>query len=129
MRLALEQRVNTQSTDLYFLAFIALTGVVYVAGAFFFSRLIAPHFPNPTKESAYECGEVPLGSAWTHFNVGYYIFALLFLVFDVEVVFLFPWAVVLKKIGWFALAEGAVFLAILIFGLLFAWRKKHLVWQ
>ena len=121
--------MNTQSSDLYYLVFLTLTGVGYVVGAFFFSRLISPSFPNAVKDSAYECGEVALGPAWTRFNAGYYIFALLFLVFDVEVVFLFPWAVVLKKVGWFALIEGAVFLLILVFGLLFAWRKKHLVWQ
>jgi NADH-quinone oxidoreductase subunit A len=115
--------------DIYYLLFIVLTGVGYVLGAFFVSRLIAPHCPNPVKDSPYECGEVPLGPAWARFNVGYYIFALLFLVFDVEVVFLFPWAVVLKEVRWVALVEGAVFLLILIFGLVFAWRKKHLVWQ
>jgi NADH-quinone oxidoreductase subunit A len=121
--------VNTEIVNLYYLVFLALTGILYVLGAFFFSRLISPSHPNPVKNSSYECGEVPLGPAWTRFNVGYYIFALLFLVFDVEVVFLFPWAVVLRKVGWFALAEGGLFLFILALGLAFAWRKKHLVWQ
>jgi NADH-quinone oxidoreductase subunit A len=102
---------------------------LYVLGAFFVSRLIAPHYPDPVKNSAYECGEVPYGSAWTRFNVGYYIFALLFLVFDVEVVFLFPWAVVLREVGLWALLEGGVFLGILVWGLVFAWRKGYLVWQ
>ena len=115
--------------DLYYLLFMVLVGVGYVLGSFFFSRLIAPNAPSAAKESSYECGEVPFGEAWGRFNVGYYIFALLFLIFDVEVVFLFPWAVVLKKVGWFALVEGAVFLAILVFGLIYAWRKKYLVWQ
>jgi NADH-quinone oxidoreductase subunit A len=117
------------SLDLFYLLFVALTGVIYVLGAFFVSRLIAPHYPDAVKNSPYECGEIPLGPAWTRFSVGYYIFALLFLAFDVEVVFLFPWAVVLKEVGWFALIEGAVFLFILLFGLIFAWRKKFLVWQ
>ena len=121
--------MNTQSTDIYYLAFMVLTGVGYVLGSFFFSRLIAPRAPDAVKASPYECGEVPYGDAWGRFNVGYYIFALLFLVFDVEVVFLFPWAVVLQKVGLFALVEGAIFLAILLFGLIFAWRKKYLVWQ
>jgi NADH-quinone oxidoreductase subunit A len=115
--------------DIYYLLFLALTGTLYVLGSFFFSRLIAPNAPDSAKQSPYECGEVPYGDAWARFNVGYYIFALLFLIFDVEVVFLFPWAVVLQQVGWFALVEGAVFLAILVFGLVYAWRKKYLVWQ
>ena len=115
--------------DIFYLAFIALTGVAYVLGAFFVSRLLAPHFPDPVKNSPYECGEVAYGPAWARFNVAYYIFALLFLVFDVEVVFLFPWAVVLQEVGVWALMEGAVFLFILVFGLVFAWRKGYLVWQ
>ncbi len=115
--------------DLFYLFFMAVTGVVYVLGAFFVSRLIAPNYPDAVKNSPYECGEIAHGSAWTRFNVGYYIFALLFLVFDVEVLFLFPWAVVIKEVGIWALVEGGIFLAILIFGLLFAWRKGYLVWQ
>jgi NADH-quinone oxidoreductase subunit A len=115
--------------DLYYLSFIAVTGVAYVLGSFFVSRLIAPNFPDAVKNSPYECGEIAHGPAWTRFNVGYYIFALLFLVFDVEVVFLFPWAVVIKEVGMVALVEGGVFLLILIFGLVFAWRKGYLGWQ
>jgi NADH-quinone oxidoreductase subunit A len=106
-----------------------LTGVVYVLGAFFFSRLIAPRYNDPVKVIPYECGELPYGSAWKQFNVGYYIFALLFLIFDVEVIFLFPWAVIYREFGLFALIEGGIFLLILIFGLVFAWRKGYLVWQ
>jgi NADH:ubiquinone oxidoreductase subunit 3 (subunit A) len=108
--------------DFFYLSGMMLMGVVYVLGGFFVSRLIAPEHPSQVKNTAYECGELPLGSAWTRFNVGYYIFALLFLVFDVEVIFLFPWAVVLKEIGWRALAEGGLFLLVLVFGLVFAWR-------
>jgi NADH-quinone oxidoreductase subunit A len=115
--------------DIYYLIFMALTGTGYVLGSFFFSRLIAPNIPDPVKSATYECGEVAVGTAWAKFNVGYYIFALLFLIFDVEVVFLFPWAVVLKEVGLFALVEGGLFLALLVFGLVFAWRKKYLVWQ
>jgi len=115
--------------EIYYLLFIVLTGALYVLGSFFFSRLIAPSAPDKVKQSPYECGELPHGDAWGRFNVGYYIFALLFLVFDVEVALLFPWAVVLKEVGVVALVEGGVFLAILVFGLIFAWRKKYLVWQ
>ncbi len=115
--------------DIFYLFFMAVTGALYVLGAFFVSRLIAPHCPDPVKDSAYECGEIAHGPAWTRFNVGYYIFALLFLIFDVEIIFLFPWAVVIKEIGIWALIEGGIFLLVLVFGLVFAWRKGYLKWQ
>jgi NADH-quinone oxidoreductase subunit A len=115
--------------DFYYLSFIMLAAVLFVLFAFTLSRLVAPSNPGGAKAFPYECGEVPLGSAWTRFNVGYYVFALLFLLFEVEVVFLFPWAVVLKEIGVPALAEGGVFLVILVFGFAFAWRKGYLAWR
>ena len=104
-------------------------GVVFVLGGFFLSRLIAPDHPGTIKNTSYECGELPHGSAWTRFNVGYYIFALLFLIFDVEAIFFFPWAVVLKEVGVTALVEGGLFFGVLVYGLLFAWRKGYLVWH
>jgi NADH-quinone oxidoreductase subunit B len=82
--------------DFYYLSFIMLAAVLFVLLNFTVSRLVAPHNPGGAKAFPYECGEVPLGSAWTRFNVGYNVFALLFLLFEVEVVFLFPWAVVLR---------------------------------
>ena len=115
--------------DFYYLSFTMLAAVLFVLFAFTLSRLVAPHNPGGAKAFPYECGEVPLGSAWTRFNVGYYVFALLFLLFEVEVVFLFPWAVVLKQIGVPALVEGGVFLVILVFGFAFAWRKGYLAWR
>jgi NADH-quinone oxidoreductase subunit A len=115
--------------DLYYLLFMIGMGVVYVLGGFFLSRLLAPHFPDRVKNTPYECGEIPRGAAWTRFNVGYYIFALLFLIFEVEVVFFFPWAVVLREAGPAALVEGGIFLLVLLFGLIFAWRKGDLVWH
>lgn len=115
--------------DIYYLSFIMLAAVLFVLLQYGLSKLVAPNFPGGAKAFPYECGEVPIGSAWTRFNVGYYVFALLFLLFEVEVVFLFPWAAVLKEVGLPALIEGAVFLAILIFGFAFAWRKGYLVWR
>jgi NADH-quinone oxidoreductase subunit A len=115
--------------DFYYLSFTMLAAVIFVLFAFSLSRLVAPRNPGGAKAFPYECGEVPLGSAWTRFNVGYYVFALLFLLFEVEVVFLFPWAVVLKQIGMPALVEGGVFLVILVFGFAFAWRKGYLAWR
>lgn len=115
--------------DFYYLSFIMLAAVLFVLLQYAMSKLVAPNCPGGAKAFPYECGEMPLGSAWTRFNVGYYVFALLFLLFEVEVVFLFPWAAVLKEVGLPALIEGAVFLLILVFGFAFAWRKGYLVWR
>lgn len=105
-----------------------LIGIGFVLVTFFIARLLRPHRPSKTKAQIYECGEPTMGSSWIQYNVGYYIFALIFVIFDVEVVFLFPWAVAFKKLGLFALIEMFVFLAILIFGLVYAWRKGALRW-
>jgi NADH-quinone oxidoreductase subunit A len=92
------------------------------------AKLLRPRRPSRVKLQTYECGESTVGSSWIQYNVGYYIFALIFVIFDVEVVFLFPWAVAFKKLGLFALIEMFIFLAILIFGLVYAWRKGALKW-
>ena len=92
----------------FILLFIGLSAV-FVGGGLMFSFLIAPHRPTKLKGSPYECGEEPIGRAWVQFNVGYYLFALLFLVFDVEAAFLYPWAVVLKIVGVAGLIEIANF--------------------
>jgi len=106
--------------------FIAGAGVVFAA--LLMNRLLAPHQPNPVKESTYECGELPVGSPWIRFNTRFYVIALIFLVFDVEVLFLFPWAVNLKELGMFAWLDMAVFIAILAAGLAYVWGKGDLEW-
>ena len=90
---------------------------------------IRPYKPNPIKYTTYECGMEPIGPRWIQFNFRYYLFALLFVVFDVETVFLYPWAVHFQKLGLFALVEMVVFLAILVIGWLYAWRKHALEWS
>lgn len=105
---------------------VMATGFVLVT--FLIAKLLRPSRPGKIKLRTYECGEAPMGSSWIQYNVGYYIFALIFVIFDVEVVFLFPWAVAFRKLGLFALIEMLVFLAILIFGLIYAWRKGALRW-
>jgi len=92
------------------------------------SRLLAPHAPGGLKSEPYECGEQPVGPSWLQFNVGYYIFGLLFLVFDVEAAFLLPWAVVVREVGVAGLVEVAIFGAVLLVGLLYAWKKGALQW-
>ncbi|MCM2322501.1 MAG: NADH-quinone oxidoreductase subunit A [Oligoflexia bacterium] len=114
--------------DFFFvLVFIGLAGL-FVFGGLFASRLLAPHRPNALKNSTYECGEAPIGSGWVQFKPGYYLFALLFLVFDVEAAFLYPWAVVLREVGVAGLIEAGLFILVLIFGLAYAWKKGVLEW-
>jgi NADH:ubiquinone oxidoreductase subunit 3 (subunit A) len=90
--------------------------------------LIRPSRFSEEKLTTYECGENPTGSAWIQFNVRFYVFALIFVIFDVESVFLLPWAVVFRDIGWLAYVEGLVFLFILVVALAYVWRKGDLEW-
>ena len=94
-----------------FIFFVAAAGVVFVA--LLINRLLAPRKPDPVKLSTYECGEEPVGSSWIRFNTRFYVIALIFIVFDVEVLFLFPWAVNLRDLGMFAWIEMTVFIIIL----------------
>jgi len=106
-----------------------LVGCVFVAGGLIMAWVIRPHRPYPSKLTTYECGEVPVGDTRARFNIRFYVVALIFLIFDVEVVFLFPWAVVYKDLGWFAFIEMLVFLGILIVGYAYIWRKGDLEWD
>ena len=106
-----------------------LAGIVLVAGANFLSGLISHKSDNPQKREPYESGMVTIGSTWVQFKVGYYLFAILFLIFDVEVAFLVPWAVVFQEIGGVAFIEILIFLFILGLGLAYAWKKKALQWE
>ena len=116
--------MTSESLILFF-----IVGLVLVGGAILFSSFIAPTSTNLQKSEAYECGVPTKGVTWLQFNVGYYLFALLFLVFEVETVFIFPWAVVMKQIGMIAFVEILIFFAILGLGLLYAWKKHALIWE
>jgi NADH-quinone oxidoreductase subunit A len=106
-----------------------LVGFALLVVALTLSRLIqAKGVPGVDKHIPYECGEVPEGSAWIRFNIRFYVFALIFIIFDVEIVFLLPWAVVFKKLGTFAFVEGLIFIGILIVGLAYVWKKGDLEW-
>ena len=106
-----------------------LLGVVFVAGGLIVAWLLRPHRPYPSKRSTYECGASPVGDTRIRFNIRFYVVALIFLIFDVEVVFLFPWATVYKDLGWFAFVEMLVFLAILMVGYAYVWRNGDLEWD
>ncbi|MBC8323100.1 MAG: NADH-quinone oxidoreductase subunit A [Candidatus Marinimicrobia bacterium] len=105
-----------------------LLGIVLVYVPLLISKIIAPKKDTPDKLSTYECGEESEGSAWVQFNIRFYVIALIFLIFDVEVVLLFPWAVVFKELGLLAFVEMAIFLIILIVGLAYVWKKGDLDW-
>ena len=90
---------------------------------------IRPQKPNPVKMDIYECGMQSIGGKWGQFNFRYYMYALLFVIFDVEVIFIYPWAVRFNKLPLFALIEMMVFILILVVGWLYAWRKQDLEWR
>tara|TARA_Y100000310_G_scaffold303253_1_gene341438 strand:+ start:94 stop:480 length:387 start_codon:yes stop_codon:yes gene_type:complete len=117
------------------LVIVAFVALLIPVSMLVISRLavlvrIRPHRPDPVKSEMYECGVRPIGPArWTQVNFRYYMYALLFVVFDVETVFIYPWAVHFQQLGLFALFEMLVFVAILSLGLAYAWRKKALEWE
>ncbi len=106
-----------------------IIGALFVAAGLIVAWLLRPRRPYPGKVAPYECGEEPVGDAWVRFNVRFYVVALIFLIFDVEVVFLFPWALVYRDLGLFGFLEMAVFLGILIVGFAYVWVKGDLDWD
>ena len=115
--------------DYITVAVFAGAGIALVVVALGASALLRPRNPSATKSQTYECGVDPVGEGWSQTHVRYYIFALLFLIFDVEAVFIFPWAVRLESLGVFALVEMAIFIVILLAGLIYAVRKGVLRWE
>ena len=111
------------------LVMLLLCGGGFCAIAILLSKWLAPTSLNSQKLEPYECGVPTEGNSLIQYNVGYYLFALIFLVFDVEIVFLFPWAVVLREVGMVAFVEILIFVSILFLGLLYAWKKGALKWQ
>jgi NADH-quinone oxidoreductase subunit A len=104
-------------------------GLVVVLTFLGAGALLGPRNKTATKLDTFECGNEPSGSAWGRFSVKFYLTAILFIIFDVEVVFMYPWAVQFRKLGWFGFAEMAVFIGILTIGLLYVWRKGALEWD
>lgn len=114
--------------DWLFIGLFIIVAAALPAVAIFLAGLLAPKKPNSIKDTTYECGIETVGKTWIQFKAQYYIFALVFLVFDVETVFLFPWAVAFNQVSLFAVLEGVLFIMILVGGLLYAWRKGALEW-
>lgn len=109
------------------LAFIAV-GVAFLVVNLLIWKVLRPSRFSEEKLTTYECGENPTGSAWIQFNIRFYVFALIFIIFDVEAVFLLPWAVVFRELGLLAFLEGVVFILILLVALAYVWRKGDLEW-
>jgi NADH-quinone oxidoreductase subunit A len=106
-----------------------LVGIVFVGIAIFMAYLIRPKRPTVEKHTTYECGEEPIGSPWQKFNIRFYVVALIFLIFDVEVVMLFPWAINYRDYGFYGFLVGAIFLIVLFIGMVYEWRKGDLEWE
>lgn len=127
----------SQLTEFGKIFIFLIMGIVLVCGTLFLSKVLALNKPTPLKLSSYECGEEPSGNSWVQFNSRFYVIALIFLLFDVEMVFIFPWTTVFgQKIliqaepmwGWLTLIEMFVFVGILLVGLVYVWRKGDLDW-
>ena len=114
-------------------SFLLIIGIIFPVGAigtsWVFGRLnIRPSVPDPVKSETYECGVPTEGTAWVQFNVRYYLFALLFLVFDVEILFLFPWAAAFRTLGTQGFVAATIFMGILVIGFVYDWAKGALEW-
>ena len=120
---------STVGFDYVVLGIAVLFGFFFVAATVLVSNLLAPRKVTPEKLEPYECGSEPIGPPWVQFRVGYYVYALLFVVFDIETVFLYPWAVAYGQMGLFILVEMAIFITILAAGLAYAWREGALTWR
>jgi NADH-quinone oxidoreductase subunit A len=119
----------TLLSDYNFIGVYIVVVVIFPFIALGLAWLLRPKKPNPNKTDTYECGLQTIGDTWVQFRAQYFIYALVFVVFDIEAVFLFPWAVAYDQLTLWALVEAVLFLGILTVGLLYAWRKGALRWQ
>jgi NADH:ubiquinone oxidoreductase subunit 3 (subunit A) len=116
------------SNQWLYIGVFLLLAPLFPALALLVPKIVAPKKPNRIKTETYECGIETVGDTWVQFKIQYYIFALVFLIFDVEIVFLYPWAVAFDILPLFAVLEGVLFILILVGGLVYAWRKGALEW-
>jgi NADH-quinone oxidoreductase subunit A len=118
------ENMGSASLIVLIISAIAFSGIAILV-----SKVLTRATTNKQKGQPYECGVPTRGQSWIQFNVGYYLFALIFLIFDVELIFLYPWAVVVKQVGWIALVEIIIFFFILFMGFLYAHKKGALKWM
>ncbi|HNT53312.1 MAG TPA: NADH-quinone oxidoreductase subunit A [Anaerolineaceae bacterium] len=115
--------------DWLYIGIFLLISLFLPAAAIIMAALLSPRKPNAMKNDTYECGVETVGESRVQFKVQYYVYGLIFLVFDVEAVFLYPWAVAYNQLALYAVVEAVIFILILLGGLAYAWRKKALEWQ
>ncbi|PWH19171.1 MAG: NADH-quinone oxidoreductase subunit A [Anaerolineae bacterium] len=115
--------------DWLFIGLMLVIAPIFPIAALIIPRILAPKKPNPLKTQTYECGIETVGDTWVQFKAQYYNFALVFLVFDVEIVFLFPWAVAFNQLPLYGVIVGILFIEVLVIGLIYAWRKGILEWS
>jgi NADH-quinone oxidoreductase subunit A len=113
------------------IAGFVVVGALFAVVALASSWLLSPKNPTPEKAATYECGVEPIGGPWVRFRAGYYVYALLYVIFDIETVFLYPWAVTFGRpgVGWFVFFEMLIFVGILVGGLFYAWKEGALQWR
>jgi len=115
---------NYSSIIIYAIFAVIITLVVVFA-----NKLLGPSLPSERKSMAYESGITPIGDARERFRIRYHVIAMIFLVFDLEIAFIYPWAVIYRELGWLGFAEMMIFLAILVIGFLYAWKRGALSWE
>lgn len=113
------------------IAGFVVVGILFAVVALSTSWLLSPKKPSPEKSATYECGVEPIGGPWVRFRAGFYVYALLYVIFDIETIFLYPWAVTFARpgIGWFVFFEMLIFVSILLGGLAYAWKEGALKWR
>ena len=120
---------NSYEYQYLFLGIFLIIAVIFPLLPILLAQVVAPKKPSSIKNASYECGVETKGDSWVQFKAQYYIYALIFVVFDIEIIFIYPWAVAYRQMGFFAFVEMLIFLSILAFGLIYAWKKNVLEWK
>jgi len=120
--------LDSYTYNYLFLGIFLVVAVIFPLLPVLLAKVIAPKKPSPTKNAPYECGVETVGETWVQFRVQYYLYALLFVIFDIETIYVYPWAIAFNKLGLFAFIEMMIFLAILAGGWAYAWKKGVLEW-
>lgn len=126
MQLTQQAQYNLNYITLLIFFFVS---IIFIPLVMFITKFLAPHNPGEEKNSIYECGVPPRGGIFAHYYMRYYIFAFLFVLFDIEVAFLYPWAILFRNLGLAGLIEVFIFVAVLVFGLAYVWKKGILKWD
>ncbi len=121
--------IDTYFYNYFFIGLFVLFAIVFPVLPIVVAKFVAPKKPSAIKNATYECGLEAEGDSWIQFRAQYYIYALIFVIFDVETIFIYPWAVAFRQLGLFAFVEMILFILILSFGLAYAWKKRLLEWE